>query len=126
MTDAEPMRPTVVETVLFEPDERRTLAVLPGAIWLSPGDVVELSDPPRDARVLSARLQLGGGSARILVVLDVPDHQDDALRGDAPTEAVLAGDLDEPVLDLGAELDRDLEALEADVELAPEEGAPGV
>ncbi len=124
MTVDEPKRPTIVETVLFEPDEQRTLAVLPGAVWLSPGDVVELDDPPRDARVLSARLQLGGGSARILVVLDVPDHQEDALRGEAPTEAVLAGDVDEPSLDISAELDRDLEGLETDADLATEDGTP--
>jgi hypothetical protein len=79
-----------METVLFEPDEQRVLAVLPVALWLAPGDVVELEDPPRDARVLSSRLQLRGGEARVLVVLDVPDDREEALRGEQPTEAVLA------------------------------------
>ncbi len=123
MTTSEPLRPASMETVLFEPDEQRVLAVLPVALWLSPGDVVELEDPPRDARVLSSRLQLRGAAARVLVVLDVPDDREEALRGEQPTEAELAVEVGEPVAGLGAELDRDLEALERDLEDVPEEPA---
>lgn len=125
MTTSEPMRPDAVETVLFEPDEQRVLAVLPGAVWLAPGDVVELDDPPRDARVLSSRLQLRAGTTRVLVVLDVPDGGDDALRG-ATTEDVLAAEVGAPDPGLRAELDRDLAALASDAvpgEPVPEEGA---
>lgn len=125
MTTSEPMRPDAVETVLFEPDEQRVLAVLPGAVWLAPGDVVELDDPPRDARVLSSRLQLRAGTTRVLVVLDVPDGGDDALRG-ATTEHVLAAEVGAPDPGLRAELDRDLAALASDAvpgEPVPEEGA---
>ncbi len=124
MTNEEPMRPESIETVLFEPDLQRTLAVLPGAVWLSPGDIVELENPPRDARVLSSRLQLREGRARVLIVLDVPGGQDDVLRGDTPTEAVLAVDVDEVVPALGEDLDRELEALASDIEAVPEEGSP--
>jgi hypothetical protein len=42
----EPSRPTVLETVHYEPDQRAVLAVLPGGLWLPPGDIVELDDPP--------------------------------------------------------------------------------
>ncbi len=122
MTTPTPMRPDSIETVLFEPDDQRVLAVLPGALWLSPGDVVELEDPPRDARVLSSRLQLGGGRARVLVVLDVPDGGDDTLRGETPTVAALVADV-EPDGAVAAELDRDLEALASDVD-AGVEGVP--
>ena len=121
MSTPEPLRPDAFETVLFEPDDKRVVAVLPGALWLSPGDVVELQDPPRDARVLSSRLQLDAGVARVLVVLDVPDGGDEAMRGEQPTEAVLAVEVGEPVAGLAEELDRDLEALEADLQEAPEE-----
>lgn len=122
---SEPIRPTTLETVLYEPDQQVVIAVLPGGLWLSPGDIVELDDPPRDARVLSARLQLRSGQARVLVVLDVPDDPDDALRGDTPTEVVLGADADEPVL-VGDELDEELEQLTEEVDLAdaPEQGMP--
>ena len=120
MTTPQPMRPDAVETVLFEPDDQRTVAVLPGALWLSPGDIVELDDPPRDARVLSSRLQLTGGRARVLVVLDVPDGRDDALRGEAPIEQALAVEPGAPDAGISAELDRDLEALASDVVEAEE------
>jgi hypothetical protein len=106
------MRAESLETVLFEPDHQEVLAVLPGALWLSPGDVVELDAPPRDARVLSTRLQLRDGRARVLVVLDVPDDPEAALRGEVPTEVVLGADVEEPAPALSAELDRDLAALE--------------
>jgi hypothetical protein len=118
MTNAEPMRPDVVETVFLEPDQQEVLAVVPAALWLAPGDVVELDDPPRDARVLSSRLQLRADRTRVLVILDVPDSRDDALRGAMPTEEVLGVELDEPGADLGGELDRDLAAL------APEPDGP--
>lgn len=121
MTNPEPMRPDVVETVFLEPDQQRVLAVVPAAVWLSPGDVVEIDDPPRDALVLSSRLQLRPDVGRVLVILDVPDGRDDALRGAIPTEAVLGVELDEPEPTLGAELDRDLAALAPDA--APDEGA---
>lgn len=122
---SEPIRPTTLETVLYEPDQQAVIAVLPGGLWLSPGDIVELDDPPRDARVLSTRLQLRSGQARVLVVLDVPDDPDDALRGDTPTEVVLGADADEPVL-VGDELDEELEQLTDEVDLAdaPEQGLP--
>ena len=122
---SEPLRPTAVETVLFEPDRQAVLAVLPGGLWLTPGDIVELDDPPRDARVLSTRLQLRGGEARVLIVLDVPDDPDAALRGDVPTEKVLGADADEPML-VSDVLDDELEQLteEVDVGTPPGEGAP--
>jgi len=122
MTSEEPMRPESIETVLFEPDLQRTLAVLPGAVWLAPGDVVELEHPPRDARVLSSRLQLREGRARVLIVLDVSGGPDDVLRGDTSTDAVLDVDVDLAVPAL-EELDRELEALASDVEAVPEAGA---
>jgi hypothetical protein len=116
----EPLRPTAVETVLYEPDQRAVIAVLPGSLWLAPGDVVELDDPPRDARVLSTRLQLRGNEARVLIVLDVPDHPDDALRGETPTEVVLGEDIDQS-LPVGDDLDDELEKL---TELVAPEPAP--
>lgn len=103
MTSPDPLRPDALETVFVEPDEARMLAVVPGALWLAPGDVVELDAPPRDARVLSSRLQLREGTTRVLVILDVPAG-DDALRGEVPTEAVLGVELDEPGPDLADEL----------------------
>ncbi|MET0325551.1 MAG: hypothetical protein ABW219_10035, partial [Ilumatobacteraceae bacterium] len=117
---AEPLRPTVLETVFYEPDQRAVIAVLPGTLWLAPGDIVELDDPPRDARVLSARLQLQGDTARVLIVLDVPTSPDDALRGDTPTEVVLGADLEPPSDD---DLDVELERLtdEIQAEVAPDE-----
>jgi hypothetical protein len=39
---------------------------------LAPGDIVELDDPPREARVLSTRLQLRRDEARVFVVLTYP------------------------------------------------------
>ena len=111
MTSPEPLRPDAVETVLFEPDEQRVVAVLPAAVWLSPGDVVELDDPPRDARVLSSRLQIVAGTARILVVLDVPERTEDTFRGDTTTEAVLATDVASPGAGLDVDIDRELAAL---------------
>jgi hypothetical protein len=108
-----PLHPITVETLLFEPDQRAVIAVLPGALWLNPGDIVELDDPPRDARVLSTRLQLRGGGARVLIVLDVVDDPDDALRGDTPTEIVLSHDIDQ-TLPAGDDLDDELEQLTDD------------
>ena len=115
-----------LETVLYEPDQQAVLAVLPGGLWLRPGDVVELDDPPRDARVLSTRLQLRSGEARVLIVLDVPDDPEAALRGDVPTEMVLGADADEPVL-VSNVIDDELEQLteEVDVGAAPDKGVPG-
>ena len=118
---AEPLRPTVLETVFYEPDQRAVVAVIPGGLWLTPGDIVELDDPPRDARVLSTRLQLRSNEARVLIVLDVPDDPDDALRGDTPTDVVLGADIDQspPMSD---ELDDELEKLTDEVhsESAPD------
>ena len=111
----EPLRPNVLETVLYEPDQHAVVAVLPGVLWLTPGDIVELDDPPRDARVLSTRLQLRRNEARVLIVLDVPDDHDVALRGDTPTEVVLGADIDQspPVTDA---LDEELEKLTDEVQ----------
>lgn len=118
----EPLRPTIVETVLYEPDQQAVIAVVPGALRLTPGDIVELDDPPRDARVLSTRLQVRGDEVRVLVVLDVPDRADEALRGDAATEVALGVDIDES-LPAGGELDDELEKLteEVQTEHAPNE-----
>ncbi len=70
----EPLRPDAVETVIEEPDEQAVVAVVPRALWRQAGDIVELDDAPREARVLSSRLQLRRNEpARVLVVLDVPD-----------------------------------------------------
>lgn len=119
----QPLRPSALETVLYEPDQRAVIAVLPGALWLSPGDIVELDDPARDARVLSTRLQLQRGEVRVLIVLDVPDDPDDALRGDTPTEVVLGADTDQP-LPVSHQLDEELEKLtdEVNLEPAPDDG----
>ena len=114
---AEPKRPTALETVLFEPDERAVIAVLPGSVWLAPGDIVELDDPPRDARVLSTRLQLRGNEARILIVLDVPDDPDDALRGSTPTDVALGTDASLRVSDQFQALDEELEKLTDEAQL---------
>jgi hypothetical protein len=119
---SEPLRPTALETVLYEPDQRAVIAVLPGGLWLAPGDIVELDDPPRDARVLSTRLQLRGNEARVLIVLDVADDPDDAIRGDTPTELVLGVDIDQPLPVIDG-LDDELEKLTEEVhsEAAPDE-----
>jgi hypothetical protein len=116
----EPLRPTILETVLYEPDRDEVIAVVPGALWLSAGDVVELDDPSRDARVLSSRLQLRRDVARVLIVLDVPDDTADTMRGDTPTEVALGSDADQAASD---ELDDELEKLteEAQLESAPDE-----
>jgi hypothetical protein len=114
----EPMRPSVVETVFYEPDQREVIAVLSGALWLAAGDIVELNDPPRDARVLSARLQLERNEARVLIVLDVADDAGDALRGATRTEDVLGAGI-HPSLPTGDELDEELEKLADEVVVAP-------
>ena len=118
----DPLRPTVLETVLYEPDQRAVLAVLPGGLWLAPGDIVELDDPPREARVLSTRLQLRRNEARVLIVLDVPDERSDVLRGDTPIGVVLGDDIDQS-LPVSDGLDNELEKLtdEARLEPAPDE-----
>jgi hypothetical protein len=106
----EPWRPAAVETTFYEPDERAVIAVLPGALLLDPGDIVELDDPPRVARVLSSRLQLRRGEpARVLVVLDVgdPEHGDTAMAMMADADASLA---------VTEELDDELEQLTDEVE----------
>jgi hypothetical protein len=110
----EPLRPTTVETVLYEPDQQAVIAVIPGALRLTPGDIVELDDPPRDARVLSTRLQVRGDEARVLVVLDVPDDPDESLRGDAATDVALGLDVVES-MPAGGELDEELEKLTDEV-----------
>jgi hypothetical protein len=115
----DPMRPSVVETVFYEPDQRAVIAVLPGALWLTAGDIVELDDPPRAARVLSARLQLERNEARVLIVLDVPDDAVDALGGATRTEELLGADI-HPSLPTDDELDEELEHLSDEVVVAPE------
>ena len=64
----------------------------------------------------------GAKEARVLIVLDVPDNPDDALRGDTPTEVVLGADIDQspPASD---ELDDELEKLTDEVhsDSAPDE-----
>ena len=107
----DPWRPTAVETVIYEPDERAVIAVIPGAIWLTAGDIVELDDPPREARVLSSRLQLRRREpARVLIILDVPDctelgHSDATMLG---------ADIDQ-TLPTSSELDDELERLTDEV-----------
>lgn len=119
---AEPLRPTIIETVLYEPDDDTVIAVLPGSLWLAPGDIVEVDDPPRDARVPSTRLQLRGNEARVLIVLDIPADADDALRGDDSTEVALGAEVDHP-LTASEELDNELEKLTEELhqEAAPDE-----
>ena len=114
----EPLRPTILETVFYEPDQGAVIAVLPGVLWLAPGDIVELDDPSRDARVLSTRLQLRGNEARVLIVLDVPDDANDVLRGDTPTEVALGADVD-LTLNVAEALDDELEKLTDEVHLEP-------
>jgi hypothetical protein len=77
-----------METVLFEPDQQQVLAILPAALWLSPGDVVDLDDRGTGARVLSSRLQVSGDIARVLVFLDVPDEPAVAVTEEVPAEVV--------------------------------------
>ena len=113
---SDPLRPIALETVLYEPDQRAVLAVLPGGLWLAPGDIVELDDPPREARVLSTRLQLRHDEARVLIVLDIPDVPNDLLQGDTPIEVVLGDDIDQSLPD-SDELDDELEKLTDEVQL---------
>jgi hypothetical protein len=116
----EPFRPNAVETVIYEPDEQAVVAVVPGALWLHAGDIVELDDPPREARVLSSRLQLRTGEpARVLIVLDVPDA---ALPGGATADTMLSDDVG-PVVEAAGDLDAELERLtdEVDTDPAPNE-----
>ena len=112
----DPWRPTVVETVIYEPDEQEVIAVVPGALWLQAGDIVELDDPPREARVLSSRLQLRPRDpARVLIVLDVPDA---ALHDNAAADTLLDADIDQtPRTD--ADLDDELERLTDEVDTDP-------
>jgi hypothetical protein len=113
---AEPLRPASVETVIYEPDERAVVAVVPGALWLHPGDIVELDDPPREARVLSSRLQLRSNEpARVLVVLDVPDA---ALQRGSTSDTLLGADAGS-ASGTGTDLDAELERLTDEVDTAP-------
>lgn len=114
----EPLRPTILETVLYESDEGAEIAVLPGVLWLAPGDIVELDNPSRDARVLSTRLQLRQNEARVLIVLDVPDDAVDALRGEMPMEVALGADTGQ-TLTAADGLDIELEGLTNEVQLEP-------
>jgi len=108
----DPWRPTAVETIIYEPDERAVIAVVPGAIWLTAGDIVELDDPPREARVLSSRLQLRRSEpARVLIVLDVPDSS--SYQGDTST-TMLSDDIDQTA-PTSTELDDELEKLTDEV-----------
>jgi len=107
----DPWRPTAVETVIYEPDERAVIAVVPGAIWLTAGDIVELDDPPREARVLSSRLQLRRREpARVLIILDVPDSTQPSHSG----ATMLGADIDQ-TLPTSSELDDELERLTDEV-----------
>jgi hypothetical protein len=119
----DPVRPTVVETVLYEPDQRAVLAVLPGGLWLVPGDIVELDGPLREARVLSTRLQLRGNEARVLIVLDVPEEPNDVLRGATPTEVVFGTDIEQS-LPISDELDDELKKLTNEIQREPDEAPP--
>jgi hypothetical protein len=111
----DPWCPTTVETVIYEPDEQAVIAVVPGALWLQPGDIVELDDPAREARVLSSRLQLRQGEpARVLIVVDVPDA---ALQADTTSDTMLGADIDEapePDTDLDDELERLTDEVDTD------------
>ena len=113
---AEPLRPPVVETVFYEPDQAAVIAVLPGGLWLAPGDIVEFDEPARDARVLSTRLQVRRGEARVLIVLDVIDDPGDVLRGDTPTDVALGADVDES-RSTSARLDDELGRLTDEVDI---------
>ncbi len=107
----DPWRPTAVETVIYEPDERAVIAVVPGAIWLTAGDIIELDDPPREARVLSSRLQLRRREpARVLIVLDVPD----STQQGHSAATMLGADIDQ-TLPTSSELDDELERLTDEV-----------
>jgi len=114
----EPLRPTALETVFYEPDERAVIAVVPGGLWLAPGDIVELADPAREGRVLSTRLQIERDIARVLIVVDVADDSVDAVLGATPIDVVLGAEIAPPV-PTGDELDAELEQLTDDVVLAP-------
>jgi hypothetical protein len=108
----DPWRPSAVETVIYEPDEQAVIAVVPAALWLQPGDLVELDDPPREARVLSSRLQLRPHEpARVLIVLDVPDA---VLQTDAAVDTMLGAEIDETP-PTGTNLDAELERLTDEV-----------
>jgi len=108
----DPWRPTAVETVIYEPDERAVIAVVPGAIWLTAGDIIELDDPPREARVLSSRLQLRRREpARVLIVLDVPD----STQQGHSAATMLGADIDQ-TLPTSSELDDELEKLTDEVD----------
>lgn len=111
----EPWRPSTVETVIYEPDEQAVVAVVPGALWLQAGDIVELDDPPREARVLSSRLQLRQREpARVLIILDVPDA---TLQGNTASDVILDADIDgapPTVADLDDELERLTDELDTD------------
>jgi hypothetical protein len=114
--NTEPLRPDTVETVIFEPDEQAVVAVVPGALWLNAGDIVELDDPPREARVLSSRLQLRTNEpARVLVVLDAPDAP---LQGATTADTILGADLGS-ASPTGTDLDAELERLTDEVEADP-------
>jgi hypothetical protein len=112
---AEPLRPTVVETVFYEPDEGAVIAALPGRLWLAPRRRRRVR---RICPVLSTRLQLRRGEARVLIVLDVVDDPADALRGDTPTDVVLGIEV---VVSpsVGDQLDDELEQLTDDVDAEP-------
>ena len=113
---ADPSHPPTVETVIYEPDEQAVIAVLPGALWLRAGDIVELDDPPREARVLSSRLQLRSGEpARVLIVLDVPGA---ALQGASAADTLLGADIDE-VPPTATDLDDELARLTDEVDADP-------
>jgi hypothetical protein len=114
--NTQPLRPDAVETVIYEPDEQAVVAVVPGALWMHAGDLVELDDPPREARVLSSRLQLRTNEpARVLVVLDVPDA---ALPGGATADTMLGADVGSAAT-TEADLDAELERLTDEVDTDP-------
>ena len=112
----DPWRPTAVETVIYEPDEHAVIAVVPAVLWLQPGDLVELDEPPREARVLSSRLQLRRHEpARVLIVLDVPDA---AVHTDAASDTRLGADNNETA-PTDTTLDDELERLTDEVDTDP-------
>lgn len=73
-----------IVTLIFDEENQRQLAWLPGAVHLAADDVVELGQPNRDAVVLGVRLQLSqlinsdglAGEATLVVLVSDGDAQE--------------------------------------------------
>lgn len=77
---AHPHRYETVETLIFDELRQVGLAVLPGAVCLPTGSVIELREPNRDAIVIGVRLQLTPGSiARVVVLVEDPRTEGDVI-----------------------------------------------